>query len=138
MYKIQKLVEQDYDFSAIYPEKQNEVKEASGLDFSVFEIVKYLQKQTNNFTIENTIAKDLDDAIYKLVEKYESEQKKPEEIKEVIEEEEVSDVLNEKQLRDLKDTLDGMELIYDDLSDEDKEVYQILKEQYEESINVAS
>jgi len=73
MYKIQPLVESNFDFSLINPQAQREVAEASGVDFDLSSIVKFLQKQTNNFTIENTIAKDLDEAIFKSYQKYQSE-----------------------------------------------------------------
>lgn len=73
MYKIKTLVEDNFDFSVIFPEKQDSVRTASGLDFNLSEIVSFLQKQTNNFTIDNPIAKDLDDAIFKLYEKYKKE-----------------------------------------------------------------
>ena len=43
--------------------------------FSLQEIVDYLQKQTNNFKIENQVAFDIDNAIYKIINKFE---KKPE------------------------------------------------------------
>jgi len=73
MYKIKTLVEDNFDFSVIFPEKQDSVRTASGLDFNLSEIVSFLQKQTNNFTIDNPIAKDLDDAIFKLYDKYKKE-----------------------------------------------------------------
>ena len=68
-YKIQPLVEQGYDFNALFPEKQEAVRMQTGMDFYLESIVKFLQKQTNNFTIENQVAHDLDDAIFRLVEK---------------------------------------------------------------------
>ena len=72
-YKIQPLVEAGYDFKAVYPEKQRTVREATNLDFYLDGIVQFLQRTTNNFTIENSIAHDLDDAIYNIVEKYKGE-----------------------------------------------------------------
>lgn len=75
MYKLKKLIEENVDFSEIYPQKQMSVRENTGLDFDLAGIVLFLQKQTNNFTIDNTIAKDLDDAIFKIVEQWRSEQK---------------------------------------------------------------
>ena len=133
MYKIKKLVEDNYDFSAVSVGKQDEVRAATDLDFDLGSIVKFLQKQTNNFTVENTIAKDLDDAIYKVVEQYESEKGGGKKEVEVEVEEEVSDKLNPQQIADLTSTLEGMELAFDDLSEEDKEIYEILKEQLEEA-----
>jgi len=65
-YKIQALVEQGYDFSKLYPEKQAIVQEMTGANFSIPEIVDFIRSQTNNFQQENLVALDLDAAIYKL------------------------------------------------------------------------
>jgi hypothetical protein len=90
MYKLKTLVDDNVDFSVIYPEKQQAVRESTGLDFDLSGIVLFIKKQTNNFTIENTIAKDIDEGIYKLYEKYKKEQKPEEEQKPA--EEALSDV----------------------------------------------
>ena len=66
-YKIQALIESGYNFSTLYPEKQDSVRENTGLDFALDNIVKFLQRQTNNFTIDNSVAHDLDNAIFKIV-----------------------------------------------------------------------
>jgi hypothetical protein len=89
MYNLKNLVESGFDFSVLYPEEQETVRKATGLDFNISEIVMFLQKQTNNFTVENTIAKDLDDAIFKTVKKYQEQNKEEEkeEIKEEVKEE---------------------------------------------------
>lgn len=76
-YKIQRLIEEGYDFDKLFPEKQEAVKVQAGLDFTLSQIVLFLQKQTNNFTIDNPVAHDLDDAIMKVIASYE-EQKQPE------------------------------------------------------------
>lgn len=80
-YKIKELVEQGYDFLALFPEKQEAVRRTTGLDFDLESVVKFLQKQTNNFTIDNQVAHDLDDAIYALVVKAEGKEKPPAELK---------------------------------------------------------
>ena len=72
-YKIQPLVEAGYDFKALYPEKQKSVREATNLDFYLDGIVQFLQRTTNNFTIENSVAHDLDDAIFNIVQKFKEE-----------------------------------------------------------------
>ena len=76
-YKIQELVESGFDFSQVYPEKQQAVRESTGLDFDLAGVVKFLQRQTNNFTTENPVAKDLDNAVFVLVEKWKSESGTP-------------------------------------------------------------
>jgi hypothetical protein len=66
-YKIQAFVESGFDFAGLFPEKQEAIRTATGMDFNLDSIVKFLQKQTNNFTIDNNIAHDLDSAIYKII-----------------------------------------------------------------------
>ena len=72
-YKIKHLVEEGYDFKKLYLDKQEELRTQTGLDFDLETIVLFLQKQTNNFTIDNPIAHDLDNAIFGIVQKYEQE-----------------------------------------------------------------
>ena len=121
MYKIQPLVESNFDFSLINPQAQREVAEASGVDFDLSSIVKFLQKQTNNFTIENTIAKDLDEAIFKTYEKYKSE-KGGEKV-----EVEVKEITPEEQEQGIREAIELLEMLGDDASDEEKEALEILK-----------
>ena len=80
-YKIKELVEQGYDFLALFPEKQESVRRTTGLDFDLESVVKFLQRQTNNFTIDNQVAHDLDDAIYALIVKAFGKEKPPAELK---------------------------------------------------------
>jgi len=121
MYKIQPLVESNFDFSLINPQAQREVAEASGVDFDLSSIVKFLQKQTNNFTIENTIAKDLDEAIFKSYQKYQSE-KGGEKV-----EVEVKEITPEEQEQGIREAIELLEMLGDDASDEEKEALEILK-----------
>jgi hypothetical protein len=72
-YKIQPLVEANYDFAKLYTDKQEAVRAATGLDFNLENIVKFLQRQTNNFSVDNPVAHDLDNAIYNIVTKHEQE-----------------------------------------------------------------
>jgi hypothetical protein len=63
-YKTQELLEQKVDFSIMFPDKQKVVKEMTGFDFSLPEIVSFLRTSTDNFTKENPIALDVDREIY--------------------------------------------------------------------------
>jgi hypothetical protein len=74
-YKIKTLLDSGYDFNQVFVEKQKSIAESTGMDFTLGEIAQFLKKQTNNFTIDNTIAHDLDEAIFNLVEKYKEEEK---------------------------------------------------------------
>ena len=86
-YYLQEYVKKGYDFNSIFPEKVDEVQKLTNMLFTLQDIVNYLQKQTNDFKIENPVAKDLDNAIYKLViksEKKSEPEDEPETDKEVI------------------------------------------------------
>lgn len=141
-YKIQKLVESGYDFTKVYTEKQAEIRDNTGLAFDFDMIVKFLQRQTNNFTIDNKIAHDLDDAIYNCVVKFEKENKEeipemqpePEpEIKEEIKPEPESketpqpEKTEEEKRQEILEAIELLEMLGDDADDEAKEALEILK-----------
>ena len=119
-YKIQPLVEAGYDFKAVYPEKQRTVREATNLDFYLDGIVQFLQRTTNNFTIENSIAHDLDDAIFNIVEKYKGENPSKED-------EAKPQPTEEEQKAELMSAIELLEMLGDDIDDEAKEALEILK-----------
>lgn len=62
-YQTQKLLNDGVNFAAIYPEKQGVIKEMTGFDFSLPEIVQFLKTETDNFTKQNPIALDMDNYI---------------------------------------------------------------------------
>jgi hypothetical protein len=78
-YKLKEYVEKGYEFNQIFPNKVIEVQQMTGMLFDIQDVVDYLQQQTNDFKIENPVAKDLDNAIYKLILKHEPSQPEPEE-----------------------------------------------------------
>jgi hypothetical protein len=65
-YKIEKLVRENYDFNSLFPEKQEETRLATRVSFKLGEIVDFLRKQTNDFRDEFPLAKDLDNAIFRI------------------------------------------------------------------------
>lgn len=124
-YKIQPLVESNYDFASVFADKQRLVREATGVDFDLASIATFLQKQTNNFTIDNPIAHDLDNAIYDAVEKYKAETGQND-IDDKIELPPVEQTEEEKRAEILQ-AIELLELIGDDLDDEGKQALEILK-----------
>lgn len=74
LYKTKKLIENGVNFNAIYNEKQEKVKEITGFTFSMSNIVNFLKEQTKNFTIQNSVAFDVDAQIYSIYTKWELEQ----------------------------------------------------------------
>jgi hypothetical protein len=124
-YKIKQLVEEGYDFKKLYPEKQEAVRQQTGLDFYLESIVMFLQKQTNNFTIDNPIAHDLDNAIYGIVEKYGKENGKepiPMPLPELPQE-----LSEEEKRQELLDAIELLEMLGDDADEQSKEALEILK-----------
>ena len=59
-YKIAALLDKGVDFSSIFPEKQNVVKEMTGFNFDLANIVNFIKKETKDFTEQNPLALDVD------------------------------------------------------------------------------
>lgn len=137
-YKIQELVENGFDFSQVYPDKQQAVRESTGLDFDLVGIVKFLQRQTNNFTTDNPVAKDLDNAVFVLVQKWQGEsggtpEPEPVEDKSEQEKDEVKKELavvektEEEKQAEIREAIEVLEMLGDDLDEEQKDALEILK-----------
>ena len=77
-YKIQTYVERGYNFAELFPDKQEAIRTATGLDFNLQQVVDFLKVQTNNFTTDNPVAHDLDEAVYKIIMKKEGQEPAPE------------------------------------------------------------
>ena len=69
-YKIAALLDKGVDFSSIFPEKQNVVKEMTGFNFDLANIVNFIKKETKDFTEQNPLALDVDKHIYAIYLKY--------------------------------------------------------------------
>ena len=85
-YKIKQLLDDGFDFNTLFPEKQEEARKSTLLNYNIQEIVDFLKVQTQDFTQDFPLAKDLDKAIYRLYEKKMDLEK--EEIEEKVEGEE--------------------------------------------------
>lgn len=134
-YKIQELVESGFDFYQVYPEKQQAVRESTGMDFDLAGVVKFLQRQTNNFTTENPVAKDLDNAVFVLVEKWKSESgggmQEPEPVddkatEEIKKELKVAEKTEEEIQADIREAIELLEQL-ENLDEQEKEALEILK-----------
>ena len=128
-YKIQPLVESNFDFSQVYPEKQQAVRGSTGLDFDLAGIVKFLQRQTNNFTTENPVAQDLDNAVFVLVEKWKGESKGEEPTPAPAEpvEEKAVEKTEEEKAQEIREAIEVLEMLGDELDEEQKDALEILK-----------
>ena len=63
-YKTHKLLDEGINFGNVYSDKQEIVKEMTGFDFNLSNIVSFLKKETDNFTKTIDLALDLDRHIY--------------------------------------------------------------------------
>ena len=130
-YKIQPLVESGYDFATLYPEKQEAVRESSGLDFYLDSIVKFMQKQTNNFTVDNAVAHDLDNAIYNLVQKagmpMPAGAPMPVPIGVPMPVEPISEPTEEEKRQSYIEAIELLEMLGDDADEQAREAIDILK-----------
>ena len=63
-YKTHKLLDEGVNFGNVYSDKQDIVKEMTGFDFNLSNIVSFLKKETDNFTKTIDLALDLDRHIY--------------------------------------------------------------------------
>lgn len=75
-YQTQQLLDKGVNFATIYPEKQGVVKEMTGFDFDLQNIVSFLQKETENFTIVLPLALEIDKNIISIYNKYQTSQGK--------------------------------------------------------------
>ena len=80
-YQTQQLLDKGVNFATIYPEKQGVVKEMTGFDFDLQNIVSFLQKETDNFTIVLPLALEIDKNIVSIYNKYQTSQGKKSESK---------------------------------------------------------
>jgi len=74
-YKTQELIDKGINFNSIYPEKQEVVKQMTGVDFNFAQIVTFLKSQTDNFQKQTPLALDLDRHIYSVYLKWSSKPK---------------------------------------------------------------
>jgi hypothetical protein len=72
-YKTHKLLDEGVNFGKVYSDKQDVVKEMTGFDFNLSNIVSFLKKETDNFTKTVELALDLDRHIYAIYLKWVSE-----------------------------------------------------------------
>jgi hypothetical protein len=76
-YKTHELMDKGVNFNAIYPEKQEVVKQMTGVDFTLPQIVMFLKKQTDNFEKQMPLATDIDNSIYAVYLKWKDEKATP-------------------------------------------------------------
>jgi hypothetical protein len=63
-YKTKELLDSKVNFAAIYFDKQERIKEMTGFDFSLADIVRYIKSETENFQNYIELAVEIDKAIY--------------------------------------------------------------------------
>jgi DNA-binding transcriptional MerR regulator len=68
-YKVKKLIDEGFDFDTLFPERVEEARQSTLLNFTIKEIVEFIKVQTQDFTQDFPLAHDLDKAIYRVYEK---------------------------------------------------------------------
>ena len=63
-YKTKELLDSKVNFASIYFDKQERIKEMTGFDFSLADIVRYIKSETENFQNYIELAVEIDKAIY--------------------------------------------------------------------------
>lgn len=131
-YLVKKLVDINFQFDSINPEQQEKIKKSTDLDITLSEIVGFLEKESNNFTITNPLCIELDTLIDKTVTEWFKSIKQPrpdEEPKEIpppppveipVEEVKTEEkvVFTVEQIQDAIEALElSLELMKDDFGD---------------------
>jgi len=106
-YQTKILIEKNYDFSQVKPEKQRQLTEANGYDFSLVDIVSYLKKQSKDFTEETDLLKDIDVTIKNIVISHHSDSQTPSPFEEPAQER------KEPTKEDVLSAIDGLKIMYD-------------------------
>ena len=105
-YQTQILIEKNYNFSSVSPEKQKRLSEINGYDFSLIDIVQYLKKQSKNFTEQSPILEAIDKAIVRAVDKYHKDSGTPNPLKPEAPEKEEKNV--EQKIREIEDLIEAI------------------------------
>ena len=63
-YKTKELLDSKVNFAAIYFDKQERIKEMTGFDFNLADIVRFVKSETDNFQNQIELAMEIDKAIY--------------------------------------------------------------------------
>lgn len=125
-YKVQELINQGVDFASIFPENQGIVKEMTGFDFNLVDIVDFVKTQTNNFTKSIPLAEDIDSQIYMIYQKYISGKGE-----ESDEDSSASDVVTslQMQISDLNDLIEmeDDEVVIERLKTEIKDLEELIE-----------
>lgn len=69
-YKTENLLREGVNFAALFPDKQDVVKEMTGFQFDLSKIVTFLKKETNDFKNQIPLAIDIDNQIYSIYMKW--------------------------------------------------------------------
>lgn len=76
-YQTKILIEKNYDFSSVSPEKQKRLSEINGYDFSLTDLVQFLKKQSKNFTEHDPFLDAIDKSIVRAVDRHHKDTQTP-------------------------------------------------------------
>jgi hypothetical protein len=126
-YKLPQLIKENYDFSNLVPTEQADVQNKLSVAFNLSDIVTFIQKGTNNFRVENPIAVDLDNEVYKIaIDKGQGQPEPKDEEPPMPKEVEVEDIIVSDAAKDMyppetiQEWLDTIESLNDLLKTKDE------------------
>ena len=70
VYQTQRLLDSGVDFNTVYSEKQSVIRDMTGFDFNLQNIVSFLKTQTDNFQKQIPLALDIDRNIKAIYDKW--------------------------------------------------------------------
>jgi hypothetical protein len=137
-YKLPQLIKENYDFSNLVPTEQADVQNKLSVAFNLSDIVTYIQKGTNNFRVENPIAIDLDNEIYKIAIDKGQGQPEPKgeepmpkvEVEDIIVSDEAKDMYPPEEIEEYMETIRALNELLENKEDFDEEEIA----EYEETI----
>jgi len=112
-YKTEKLIQDGVDFEYLFADKQAVVKDMTGFEFDLASIVKFLKKETGDFTNQIPLAIDIDNQIYSIYSKWKRGQGKQDSV-----EDESMPMPQEQPMPTDEDNIEAIELMFDLLPDD--------------------
>lgn len=105
-YQVPILLEKNYDFSAVKSEKQKQLTEINGYDFSLVDVVQYLKKESKNFSEHTPLLEEIDKTIIKIVDDYSKSVQAESPVKESAQE--VKEAVEDETIISVREAIESM------------------------------
>lgn len=131
-YQVPILLEKNYDFSAVKSEKQKQLTEINGYDFSLVDVVQYLKKESKNFSEHTPLLEEIDKTIGMIVVDYAKSKQLPNPFGGKSEGEKATkDVVSqvEEEIQSIKDAIEYLESEAESGDEDAKGALEYLKDE---------